>query len=245
MTSNRTPDQPGPEVLDMGFPHLLDHPASNSVNVIPLKDSLLDMGFDTLPVQHEHPDQMPLDMGFGINPVDYVPDRSVDIEPEDRPLDMGFGIHLVHNFPDQSLDIGPDDMHLDMGFETPDLVYLSSDWSLNQLEPIGFVIQRAVGDLRLATHWLEMQRAHGTMSPEEASWPVWWMERNLPPIEIRQLCPAVTLASSLGCKDTLVDDIRHTPAGVSAPHFHSALSVHVLSMSAISVVLAYGFRMLT
>ncbi|KAG2106699.1 uncharacterized protein F5147DRAFT_774691 [Suillus discolor] len=211
MTSNQMPDQPGPEVLDMGFPHLcntdrsspvapileldmgfppscefnfqhspdpansssnflaVDHPASNSVNVIPPKDSPLDMGFDALLVQHEHPDQMPLDMGFGINLVDYVPDRSVDIEPEDRPLDMGFGIHLVHNFPDQSLDIGPDNMHLDMGFETPDPVYLSPDQSLGQLEPIGFVIQRAVGDLRLATHWLEMQRAHGTMSLEEAS----------------------------------------------------------------------------
>ncbi|KAG2100192.1 uncharacterized protein F5147DRAFT_777099 [Suillus discolor] len=190
--------------LDMGFPPscefnfhhspdlansssnflAVDHPASNSVNVIPPKDSPFDMGFDALLVQHEHPDQMPLDMGFGINPVDYVPDRSVDIELEDRPLDMGFGIHPVHNFPDQSykslhylvallnvnsVDIGPDNMHLDMGFETPDLVYLLPDQSLGQPEPIGFVIERAVGDLRLATHWLEMQRAHGTMSPEEVS----------------------------------------------------------------------------
>lgn len=39
---------------------------------------------------------------------------------------------------------------------------------VSEPEPMGFVIQRAVGDLRLAIHWLEMERAHGTMSPEEA-----------------------------------------------------------------------------
>ncbi|KAG2105023.1 uncharacterized protein F5147DRAFT_775343 [Suillus discolor] len=214
MTFNRTPSQPASEVLDMGFPHLyelnfhhspdpmksplnclaVNRPASTSAKEIPLQDSPLDMCFDALPVQHEHPDQMPLDMGFGmhpvdhappaqhehpdqmsldmgfgINPVDHLPDQSVDLEPEDRPLDMGFGIHLVHDFPDQSLDNRLDDMHLDMGFETLDPVHVLPDHSVGGPEPIGFVIQRAVQDLRLAIHWLEMERNHGTMSPEEVS----------------------------------------------------------------------------
>lgn len=44
--------------------------------------------------------------------------------------------------------------------------YLVAD---GEPEPIGFVIQRVVGDLHLAIHWLEMDSAHSTMSPEEAS----------------------------------------------------------------------------
>ena len=39
---------------------------------------------------------------------------------------------------------------------------------VHQPEPMGFVIQRAVGYLRIAMHRLEMDSAHGTMSPEEA-----------------------------------------------------------------------------
>ncbi|KAG2159582.1 uncharacterized protein EDB93DRAFT_1099111 [Suillus bovinus] len=193
MTSDRTTGQPGPEVLDMRFPpghelnfhHSLDpvnsssnflavdHQASCSVNEISLEDSPFDMGFNALPVQHEHPAQMPLDMGFGINPVDHLRDQSVDIELEDRPLDMGFGVHPVHDFLDQSY-IQPDNVHLDMGFETLNPVQVLPDQSLGELEPIGFVIQRAVGDLRLVIHWLEMERAQSTMSLEESqvSWEV-------------------------------------------------------------------------
>ncbi|KAG2117007.1 uncharacterized protein F5147DRAFT_768397 [Suillus discolor] len=167
-------EHPDQMPLDMGFGmHPVDH-APLAQHEHPDQMSL-DMGFGMHPVdhaplaQHEHLDQMSLDMGFGINPVDHLPDQSVDLEPEDRPLDMGFGIHPVHDFPDQSLDNRLDDMHLDMGFETLDPVHVLPDHSVGGPEPIGFVIQRAVQDLCLAIHWLEMERNHGTMSPEEVS----------------------------------------------------------------------------
>lgn len=40
--------------------------------------------------------------------------------------------------------------------------------AVSRPDPIGFVIQRAVGDLRVAMHRLDMDRAGDTMSPDEA-----------------------------------------------------------------------------
>lgn len=40
--------------------------------------------------------------------------------------------------------------------------------AVSQPDPIGFVIQRAVGDLQVAVHRLEMDRDGGAISPEEA-----------------------------------------------------------------------------
>ncbi|KAG2150341.1 uncharacterized protein EDB93DRAFT_1103556 [Suillus bovinus] len=173
--------------LDMGFDRF------------PMKDSFLDMGFNSPPVQrghldldigfhsplvqHRDPDQMSLDMGFnspvvqhdhpeqrpsGVDPVD-IPDQSVGLRSEETSLDMGFGTDPAHDLA-HHLNIQPEETPLEMGFETLDLVhglpYQSS--MVSELEPMGFVIQHTVGDLHLAIHWLEMERAHGTMSPEEA-----------------------------------------------------------------------------
>ncbi|KAG2087465.1 uncharacterized protein F5147DRAFT_658969 [Suillus discolor] len=122
----------------------------------------LDMGFHS-PVQHSHPDQTPVDMGFDSPVPHHDPDQmSLDMgfdsppvqhhDPDQRSLDMGFDLPVVHDYPDQRPSgIDPVDI--------PDQA---------EPEPMGFVIQRAEGDLRLAIHWLEMERAHGTMSPEEA-----------------------------------------------------------------------------
>ncbi|KAG1794697.1 hypothetical protein EV424DRAFT_1547886 [Suillus variegatus] len=196
--------------LDMGFPpgHAFNtndfaEPATGSPNfwannrLAGGSDSPLDMGFNSPPVQHGHPD---LDMGFHSPPVQHrdpgpetwvlihlwfnmiirtrglpvldpvdIPDQSVGLRSEETPLDMGFGTDPAHDLAHHS-NIQPEETPLEMGFETLDpvhgLPYQSS--MVSEPEPMGFVIQRAVGDLRLAIHWLEMERAHGTMSPEEA-----------------------------------------------------------------------------
>ncbi|KAG2093903.1 uncharacterized protein F5147DRAFT_657313 [Suillus discolor] len=163
-----------------GSPNFLanDRLAGGSVNDISVKDSPLDMGFNSPPVHHGHLD---LDMGFH-SPVQHS-------HPDQTPLDMGFDLPVPHCDPDQmSLDMGfdsppvqhrdPDQRSLDMGFDSP-VVHDYPDQRPSGIdpvdipdqaepEPMGFVIQRAEGDLRLAIHWLEMERAHGTMSPEEA-----------------------------------------------------------------------------
>ncbi|KAG1825387.1 hypothetical protein EV424DRAFT_1345736 [Suillus variegatus] len=104
----------------------------------------------------------------GIDPVD-IPDQSVGLQSEETPLDMGFGTDPAHDFA-HHLNIQPEETPLEMGFETLDPVHGLPYQSpmVSEPEPMGFVIQRTVGDLRLAIHWLEMERAHGTMSPEEA-----------------------------------------------------------------------------
>ncbi|KAG2143566.1 uncharacterized protein EDB93DRAFT_1251981 [Suillus bovinus] len=124
----------------------------------------LDMGFNSPVVQHDHLDQRPP----GVDPVDIL-DQSVGLQSEETPLDMGFGTDPAHDLA-HHLNIQLEETPLEMGFETLDpvhgLPYQSS--MVSEPEPMGFVIQHAVGDLRLAIHWLEMERAHGTMLPEEA-----------------------------------------------------------------------------
>ncbi|KAG2094646.1 uncharacterized protein F5147DRAFT_657121 [Suillus discolor] len=119
----------------------------------------LDMGFNTL-----QPDNGPLDPGFNA------------IQLDEHPLDMDSVHSIWYIWISQCLnllivnpvDIQLDQKPLDMGFGTAalDPVHGLAD---GEPEPIGFVIQRAVGDLRLAIHWLEMDQAHSIMSPEEAS----------------------------------------------------------------------------
>ncbi|KAG1892068.1 hypothetical protein F4604DRAFT_1912805 [Suillus subluteus] len=170
------PDVP----LDMGFE--IHHPVhihlDQSMDIQP-DDRPLDMGFEIHHPVHIHldqsmdiqPDDRPLDMGFEIHhPVHVHPDQSMDIQPDDRPLDMGFGTDPACDIAHQP-DIQPEDAPLDMGFKTfhPGHVHPDQSFMVGEPEPIGFVIQRALGDLRLAINWLEMDMAHGTMSPEEAS----------------------------------------------------------------------------
>ncbi|KAG1794302.1 hypothetical protein EV424DRAFT_1548002 [Suillus variegatus] len=199
MGFNSPPVQHGHPDLDMGF-H--SHPVQQGFNSPPVQHGHpdLDMGFHSPPVQHRDPDQRSLDMGFhsplvqhrdpdqmsldmgfnspvvqhdhpdqrpsGIDPVD-IPDQSVGLPSEETPLDMGFGTDPAHDFA-HHLNIQPEETPLEMGFETLDPVHGLPYQSHSEPEPMGFVIQRTVGDLRLAIHWLEMERAHGTMSPEEA-----------------------------------------------------------------------------
>ncbi|KAG1851271.1 hypothetical protein C8R48DRAFT_777964 [Suillus tomentosus] len=171
------PVQHGHPDLDMGFRSPVQHhdPDQRSLDMgfhspqaqhhDPDQMSL-DMGFYSPPVQHRDPDQMSFDMGFnspvvqhdhpdqrpsGVDPVD-IPDQSMGLRSEETPLDMGFGTDPAHDLAHHS-NIQPEETPLEMASEP---------------KPIGFVIQRAVGDLRLAMHWLEMERAYGTMSPEEA-----------------------------------------------------------------------------
>ncbi|KAG1784988.1 uncharacterized protein HD556DRAFT_1451151 [Suillus plorans] len=96
--------------------------------------------------------------------------RIMDIERDQKPLDMGFGTALASDVMDHPSH-SKEDMPLDITIATPDPVHGLPDPSFADGEPesIGFVIQRTVGDLRLAIHWLEMDRAHSTMAPEEAS----------------------------------------------------------------------------
>ncbi|KAG2057444.1 hypothetical protein BDR06DRAFT_1005079 [Suillus hirtellus] len=126
--------------LDMGF-------YSPLVQHRDLDQMSFDMGFNSPVVQHDHPDQRP----SSIDLVDIL-NQSMGLQSEETPLDMGFGTDLAHDLAHHS-NIQLEETPLEMASE---------------LEPIGFVIQSAVGDLRLAMHWLEMERAHGTMSPEEA-----------------------------------------------------------------------------
>ncbi|KAG1798738.1 hypothetical protein EV424DRAFT_1546216 [Suillus variegatus] len=192
MGFNSPPVQHGHPDLDMGFhspPVQHGHPDldmgfhSPPVQHHDPDQRSLDMGFHSPPVQHRDPDQMSLDMGFnspvvqhdhpdqrpsGIDPVD-IPDQSVGLRLEETPLDMGFGTDPAHDLAHHS-NIQPEETPLEMGFETLDPVHgLPYQLSMvSEPKPMGFVIQRAVGDLCLAIHWLEMERAHGTMSPEEA-----------------------------------------------------------------------------
>ncbi|KAG2134602.1 uncharacterized protein EDB93DRAFT_1254496 [Suillus bovinus] len=150
---------------------ILFHPHVDLVDIQP-DDLPLDMGFDTLQPDDRllhtdfnalQPDEHPLDMGFcTLHPVH--PDHSMDIQLSHNPLDMGFGTALASVQEDRSLDITIATPDLDPVHGLPDPSFV-----VGEPAPIGFVIQRAVGDLRLVIHWLDMEIAHSTMSPEEAS----------------------------------------------------------------------------
>ncbi|KAG2336396.1 hypothetical protein BDR05DRAFT_953389 [Suillus weaverae] len=98
-SSFNTNDFPDPATSSLNFlAH--DRLAGGSVNDILVKDSLLDMGFNSPPVHHGH---LNLDMGFH-SPVQHS-------HPDETPLDMGFDSPVPHHDPDQ--------MSLDMGFNSP------------------------------------------------------------------------------------------------------------------------------
>ncbi|KAG2111301.1 uncharacterized protein F5147DRAFT_651487 [Suillus discolor] len=139
-------NQPESDILDMEFPTSSDDDRSN--------DETLDLGFPPEPdIAGE-----PLDLGFDVNPPPQPagttddgalemgfdsPDMGNDVQLKENPLEMGYEVDPAHDVPDQS-------------------------FAVSRPDPIGFVIQRAVGDLRVAMHRLDMDRAGDTMSPDEA-----------------------------------------------------------------------------
>ncbi|KAG0703276.1 hypothetical protein DFH29DRAFT_998571 [Suillus ampliporus] len=159
-----SPDMQNGEALDLGFPTMSDDDQSS--HMAPSPEGRLEMGFPVesgddafdlgfLPGSGD--DGQSLDLGFNVNPIPHPANNSPnplavshlagntvnDIQLEDRPLEMGFDTDPVNDILDQS-------------------------FTVSQPDPIEFVIQRAVGDLRIAMNWLEMDRAGGTMSPGEA-----------------------------------------------------------------------------
>jgi hypothetical protein len=109
----------------------------HQVNDVSVKDSPLDMGFNSPPVQHGHPD---IDMGFR-SPVQHH-------DPDQRSLDMGFhSPQAQHHDPDQmSLDMGfysppvqhrdPDQMSFDMGFNSPVVQHDHPDQRPSGVDPV-------------------------------------------------------------------------------------------------------------
>ncbi|KAG1728422.1 hypothetical protein EDB19DRAFT_1913770 [Suillus lakei] len=153
-----TRNHPQPDILDMQFPTMSDDEQSH--------DEMLELGF---PPESDVEDV--LDLGFDI-------DVSDSAGNTDGALEMGFDIDvsdpaghtggaLEMGF--DTNDIMPDDNPLEMGFDV-DPAQFDPDQSFAVIrpDPIGFVIQRAVGDLRIAMHRLDMDRASNAMSPDEA-----------------------------------------------------------------------------
>ncbi|KAG1724685.1 hypothetical protein EDB19DRAFT_1915435 [Suillus lakei] len=140
-----TRNHPQPDILDMQFPTMSDDEQSH--------DEMLELGF---PPESDVEDPVntdgALEMGFDI-------DVSDPAGHTDGALEMGFDTN----------DIMPDDNPLEMGFDV-DPAQFDPDQSFAVIrpDPIGFVIQRAVGDLRIAMHRLDMDRASNAMSPDEA-----------------------------------------------------------------------------
>ncbi|KAG2028361.1 hypothetical protein BDR03DRAFT_1019912 [Suillus americanus] len=96
-----------------------------------------------------------LDLGFNMD----VSDPAGNM---DRVLEMGFDIDIRD-------PAGHTDGALEMGFDMdPAHFDLDRSFTVIRSDPIGFVIQRVVGDLRIGMHQLDMDRAGDAMSPEEA-----------------------------------------------------------------------------
>ncbi|KAG2106530.1 uncharacterized protein F5147DRAFT_774815 [Suillus discolor] len=153
-----TRNHPQPDILDMQFPTMSDDEQSH--------DEMLELGF---PPESDVEDV--LDLGFDI-------DVSDSAGNTDGALEMGFDIDVSDpaGHTDGALEMGfdtndimPDDNPLEMGFDV-DPAQFDPDQSFAVIrpDPIGFVIQRAVGDLRIAMHRLDMDRASNAMSPDEA-----------------------------------------------------------------------------
>ena len=109
------------------------------------------------------PEVSPLEMGFNTDPVDDVPyivNHFNTVEPEVIPLDMGFETNPGYDVPDQSRRSSPLIRYY--------IIDHFNSVAVGQPEPIGFVIERAVGDLRMAIQQLEFDQADETISPEEA-----------------------------------------------------------------------------
>ncbi|KAG2070590.1 hypothetical protein BDR04DRAFT_1155436 [Suillus decipiens] len=131
-------EQSHDEMLELGFP-----PESDVEDV-------LDLGFDIDVSDSSGNTDGALDMGFNIgDPAGHT----------DGALEMGFDTN----------DITPDDNPLEMGFDV-DLAQfdLERSFAVIRLDPIGFVIQRAVGDLRIAMHRLDMDQVSNAMSSDKA-----------------------------------------------------------------------------
>ncbi|KAG1796932.1 uncharacterized protein HD556DRAFT_1441106 [Suillus plorans] len=145
MTGNH--HQPWSDILDMQFHISLDDNRSH--------DEILDLGF---PPQPDDGDE--LDLGFDID---------VDDPAEDGALDMGFNTYPADDFLNIGNNIPPEENPLEMGFEMdPVHIDLDQSFTVSRPDSIGFVIQRAVGDLHVAMHRLDMDRAGDTMTPDEA-----------------------------------------------------------------------------
>ncbi|KAG1866184.1 hypothetical protein F4604DRAFT_1928193 [Suillus subluteus] len=153
-----THNHPQPDILDMQFPTLSDDEQSH--------DEILELGF---PPESDVGDV--LDLGFDIDVSDPVGNM-------DEVLEMGFDIDVGDpaGHTDGALEMGfdtnditPDDNPLEMGFDM-DPAHFDPDRSVAIIrpDPIGFVIQRAVGDLHIAMHRLDMDREGDAMSPDEA-----------------------------------------------------------------------------
>ncbi|KAG1821271.1 hypothetical protein DFJ58DRAFT_739229 [Suillus subalutaceus] len=150
-------------MLDMQFPTLSDDEQSNGemleLGFPPESDvgDVLDLGFDIdVSDPARHTDEV-LEMGFNMNHVDESLDLRNNITPDENPLEMGFDMDSVHESP------------LEMGFDV-DPAHVDPDRSFAVIrpDPIGFVIQWAVGNLHIAIHRLDMDRAGDAMSPDEA-----------------------------------------------------------------------------
>ncbi|KAG2031229.1 hypothetical protein BDR03DRAFT_1016319 [Suillus americanus] len=124
---------------------------------------MLDMQFPTLSGDEQSNDEMlelgsppesdvgdVLDLVFNINISDLAGST-------DGALKMGFDMDPVDESP------------LEMGFDM-DLAHFDLDQSfvVIQPDPIGFLIQRAVGDLHIAMHQLDMDKEGDAMSPDKA-----------------------------------------------------------------------------
>ncbi|KAG1723498.1 hypothetical protein EDB19DRAFT_1916057 [Suillus lakei] len=142
-------NQPQPDMLDMQFPALSDDDQSNG--------EMLELGF---PPESDIRDV--LDLGFDI-------DVSDPAGNTDGALEMGFDTNLADDSLDTRNNIVLDENPLEMGFDM-DPAHADPDRSLTVIrpDPIGFVIQRAVGDLRVAMHQLDMDQAGDAMSLDEA-----------------------------------------------------------------------------
>ncbi|KAG2740901.1 hypothetical protein P692DRAFT_20752126 [Suillus brevipes Sb2] len=137
-----TRNHPQPNILDMQFPTMSDDEQSH--------DEMLELGF---PPESDVEDV--LDLGFDIDVSDSagntggVLEMGFDIDISDPAghtdgvLEMGFDTN----------DITPDDNPLEMGFDVdPAQFDPNRSFAVIRPDPIGFVIQQAVGDLRIAMH---------------------------------------------------------------------------------------------
>ncbi|KAG0700890.1 hypothetical protein DFH29DRAFT_1000693 [Suillus ampliporus] len=155
-------DQPESDMLDMQFPTSSDDDRSDG--------EMLDLGFPPEsegPLEMEFPpesDDDAFNMGF-------LPESG----DEGEPLDLGFDIdptpqpaNSFPNLPDVSDLAGTTDRALSMGFNMDPVHDFLDQSSISQPDPIGFVIQRAVGDLHIAMHQLNIDWPGGAMAPDEA-----------------------------------------------------------------------------
>ncbi|KAG2069737.1 hypothetical protein BDR04DRAFT_1118898 [Suillus decipiens] len=151
--------------LDLGFPSSDDDQITDPHNHS--QPDILDMQFPTLSEDEQSHDEM-LELGFppewtlemyGVLEMGFNIDISDPARHTDGALEMGFNTN----------DITPDENPLEMGFDM-DLAHFDPDRSFAVIrqDPIGFVIQQAVGDLQIAMHQLDMDWDGDAMLPDKA-----------------------------------------------------------------------------